>query len=188
MLHRAPATLPGEKAGLFLFRRGIENSKHIRGTSGDRPHIRRVPRLVKESLMHKLISVLLTCFVCAAGSVYAEAPTPPELYRAAVDSDGVQRVRIVGGDYYFKPNHIIVRVGIPVEFIISRETAVVPHSLVLEAPEAGIAIDEDLATEPKKVTFTPSAGGKYSFYCRNKLLFFKSHRERGMEGVIEVVE
>jgi plastocyanin len=147
-----------------------------------------IVRIHKNARNHKLIPVLVTCFVCAAGPVYAEAPTPPDLYRAAVDSDGVQRVRIVGGDYYFKPNHIIVRVGIPVEFIISRETAVVPHSLVLEAPEAGIAIDEDLATEPKKVTFTPSAGGKYSFYCRNKLLFFKSHRERGMEGVIEVVE
>jgi hypothetical protein len=46
----------------------------------------------------------------------------------------------------------------------------VPHTLVLKAPEAGIAIDEDLATEPKKVTFTPSVVGKYPFYCRSKLL------------------
>ncbi|MGH8728619.1 MAG: quinol oxidase [Burkholderiales bacterium] len=138
--------------------------------------------------MHKLIPVLLTCFVCAAGPVCVQASAPPELYRAAVDSDGVQRVHIVGGDYYFKPSHIIVKVGIPVEFIMSRETALVPHTLVLKAPEAGIAIDEDMTTEPKNVRFTPSAVGKYPFYCRNKLLFFKSHRERGMEGVIEVVE
>jgi plastocyanin len=47
---------------------------------------------------------------------------------------------------------------------------------------------EDLAAEPKAVTFTPTAVGKYPFYCRNKLLFFKSHREKGMEGVLEVVE
>ncbi len=140
--------------------------------------------------MHKLIPVLLiiTCFVCAAGPVYAQASAPQELYRAAVDSDGVQRVHIAGGDYYFKPNHIIVKVGIPVELIMLRETALVPHTLVLEAPEAGIAIDEDMATEPKKVRFTPNAVGKYSFHCRNKLLFFKSHREKGMEGVLEVVE
>ena len=138
--------------------------------------------------MYKLIPVLLTCFLCAAGPVYAQASAPPDLYRAAVDSDGMQRVHVVGGDYYFRPNHIIVKVGIPIELIMSRETALVPHTLVLKAPEAGIAIDEDLATELKKVTFTPSAVGKYPFYCRNRLLFFKSHQERGMEGVLEVVE
>jgi plastocyanin len=138
--------------------------------------------------MCKRIPVFLASFLCAAGAVYAQASAPPEPYRAAVDSDGVQRVHIVGGDYYFKPNHIIVKVGIPIELIMSRETALVPHSLVLNAPEAGIAVDEDLATEPKKVTFTPSAVGKYPFYCRNKLLFFKSHQERGIEGVLEVVE
>jgi plastocyanin len=146
-----------------------------------------MPRLVKESLC-TVIPVLLTCFVCATGPVYAQAPAAPEVYRAAVDSDGVQRVHIVGGDYYFSPNHIIVKVGVPAEFIMRRETALVPHSLVLKSPEAGIAIDEDLAAEPKAVTFTPTAVGKYPFYCRNKLLFFKSHREKGMEGVLEVVE
>ena len=51
----------------------------------------------------------------------------------------------------------------------------------------GIAIEEDLATEPKKIAFTATAVGKYPFYCIKKLLFFASHRERGMEGVLEVV-
>ena len=30
--------------------------------------------------------------------------------------------------------------------------------------------------------------GRYAFYCTNKLLFMPSHRQQGMEGVIEVVE
>ena len=55
------------------------------------------------------------------------------------------------------------------------------------APEAGIAVEEDLATEVKKIAFTATAVGKYPIYCSKKLLFFASHRERGMEGVLEVV-
>jgi hypothetical protein len=30
--------------------------------------------------------------------------------------------------------------------------------------------------------------GEYPFYCSKKLLFFKSHREKGMEGMLEVVQ
>ena len=59
--------------------------------------------------------------------------------------------------------------------------------LFINAPEAGIAVAEELATEPKKITFTATAVDKYPFYCGKKLLFFASHRERGMEGVLEVV-
>jgi len=33
-----------------------------------------------------------------------------------------------------------------------------------------------------------AAAGKYAFYCKNKLLFFKSHRENGQEGILEVVQ
>ena len=68
------------------------------------------------------------------------------------------------------------------------EPGIAPHSFVLEAPTAGISIDEDLAQEPKIFAFVPTAAGRYAYYCRNKLLFFKSHRERGMEGVLEVVD
>ncbi len=106
---------------------------------------------------------------------------------ATVDSDGVQRVRIVGGEYFFKPNRVVVKANVPVELSASRESGIVPHSLVIQAPEAGITVDVDLSTEVRKLTFTPTAPGTYPFYCKNKLLFFKSHRERGQEGVLEVI-
>ncbi|MCL4458112.1 MAG: hypothetical protein M1147_13095, partial [Nitrospirae bacterium] len=61
-------------------------------------------------------------------------------------------------------------------------------AVLINAPEAGIEVKEDLSKEPKVVKFTPKKTGKYPFYCDKKLLFFKSHRERGMEGVIEVIE
>ena len=126
--------------------------------------------------------------MCAAGLVRAEAPAPSDVYRATIDSDGVQRVQLVAGDYYFRPDYIVVKVAVPIELIVRRETFFVPHGLVLNAPEAGIAIDEELSTEPTTVSFTPKAVGKYPFYCDKQLLFFKSHRARGMEGVLQVVE
>jgi plastocyanin domain-containing protein len=118
----------------------------------------------------------------------ARAQTQDEPYHAKVDSDGVQRVTIAGGDYFFKPNRIIVKVNVPVELAVRKEPGFTPHNLVLKDPAAGFAIEQDLSTEAKKIAFTPKTAGKYPFYCSNRLLFFPSHRERGMEGVLEVVE
>jgi plastocyanin domain-containing protein len=106
---------------------------------------------------------------------------------ASIDADGVQRVRLVGGSYFFKPAHIVVKVNVPVELLASRESGITPHNLIIKAPEAGISVNEDLGTEPKKIAFKPTAVGKYPFYCGKKLPFMASHREKGMEGVLEVV-
>jgi len=127
---------------------------------------------------------LLVYWALLANAVFPQA----EPYRAVIDSDGVQRVRVVGGSYFFRPNHIIVKVKTPVELLASLEPGIAPHTLVLDAPEAGVAIDENLSTDSKAIVFTTTAVGKYAFYCSNKLLFFKSHRENGMEGILEVVE
>ena len=134
--------------------------------------------------------LFLTCCLCLSlvAPTAAFAQEQKEVYVAKVDPDGVQRVRIEGGGYFFKPNHIVVKVNVPVELLVSREAGIVPHNLVIKAPEAGIAVEVDLAAEPKKIAFTPTAVGKYPFYCSNKLLFFASHRDRGMEGILEVVQ
>lgn len=135
-------------------------------------------------VIHELL--LVSALVCAAGLVRAEAPS--DVYRATIDADGIQRVHVVAGSYYFKPDLIVVKVAVPVELIVRRESAIVPHNLVLNAPEAGIAIDRELSSEPMTVSFTPQAVGNYTFHCDKQLLFFKSHRARGMEGVLQVVE
>lgn len=64
----------------------------------------------------------------------------------------------------------------------------VPHNIVMTSPEAGMAFDLPLATEPKTITFTPTKTGTYPFYCTKRFLFFPDHRAKGMEGVIEVME
>jgi len=117
-------------------------------------------------------------------NLYAEQ----NIFRATIDKDGVQRVEVLGGDYFFKPDHIIVKVNVPVEMKVSKEGVIIPHNILIRAPEAGIDIKESLGKEPKVIKFTPTKTGKYTFYCDKRLLFFKSHKDKGMEGVLEVVE
>lgn len=124
--------------------------------------------------------VLLAAFAAAG---FAEEP-----YVAKVDEDGYQRVEIEGGDYYFKPSHIFVKANEPVKFVVRKKPGLLPHNIVMSAPEAGFAFEMDLSKEGTVITFIPTKPGRYPFYCDKKFLFFKSHREKGMEGVLEVVE
>ena len=118
---------------------------------------------------------------------HASTQQPKEKHTAKAEKDGVQRVKLVGGSYFFKPAHIVVKANVPVEFLASREPGMAPHNLVIKAPEAGITIEEELTTEPKKIVFTAKKPGKYEFYCAKKPPLLASHRERGMVGVLEVV-
>jgi plastocyanin domain-containing protein len=111
-----------------------------------------------------------------------------DVYEVAIADDGVQRVDILAGSYFFKPNHIVVKVNVPVELIVKKEAGVTPHNIAIKAPEAGINFRESLGEEPKVIKFTPTKAGKYPFYCDKKLLFFAGHREKGMEGILEVTE
>jgi len=135
--------------------------------------------------MKKLILIILLIFT--ATTIHADTPGK-KTYTATVDKDGVQRVSILGGGYFFDPYHIIVKVSLPVELSVRKESGMVPHNIIVKAEEAGINFEEDLGTEPKIIRFTPTKTGKYPIYCGKKLLFFESHREKGMEGILEVVQ
>lgn len=140
--------------------------------------------------MKNVVIVSLFCLGMAGHAVGRADTSPPGtmVYQATIDTDGVQRVRIEGGGYFFKPDRVIVKVNVPVELTVSVEKSLVPHTLVIQSPEAGISVDESLSSDAKNIRFTPTAVGMYPFYCGNKLLLFKSHREQGMEGVLQVVE
>jgi plastocyanin len=121
----------------------------------------------------------------ALSTACALAQEPPQA--AKPNADGVQRVRLIAGSYFFKPNHIVVKVNVPVELTASRESGITPHDLVIRAEEAGINVKEDLGSDPKKISFTATRPGKYPIYCSKKLPFMAGHREKGMEGILEVV-
>ncbi len=132
-----------------------------------------------------VLALLGTLFLSAA-----RAEETKELNTAATGSSAVQavqKVEILAGSYFFKPKVIQVKVNVPVEITIKRESGVAPHNIVLRAPEAGITVKEELGTEPKVIKFTPTKTGKYPFYCDHRFLFW-THRAKGMEGVLEVTE
>lgn len=133
--------------------------------------------------MKQLLTIAAMIALFWGTALAGEAP-----FVVPVDKDGIQRVEIVGGDYFFKPKHIVVKVNVPVELSVRKETIIVPHDIIINAPEANITINESLSRDPKTYFFVPSKVGKYPMYCSKKPPFLSSHREKGMEGVLEVVE
>ena len=129
-----------------------------------------------------LMAILLLLFLAN------NARTEEKKAVASTGTDGVQRVEVVGGSYFFDPNYVIVKVNVPVEMKIRKESGMVPHNFVIKAPEAGMDVTVDLGKEPQTIRFTPTKVGEYPFYCDKKLLFFESHREKGMKGILKVEE
>ena len=132
------------------------------------------------------VAVALTAG-CQTTPEHKPAAAPQEKQVVKADKDGVQRVQVVAGSYFFKPGHIVVKANAPVELVARKEPGMAPHNLVIKAPEAGLAVEEDLGNEPRKIAFTPTRPGKYEIYCSKKPPLGQSHRERGMVGVLEVV-
>lgn len=133
-------------------------------------------------MIKKYFLIIVTLFFIPVTAFSAD----DEAYVAETGPDGAQRVEVTAGSHFFRPKHIIVKAGVPVVLTIRNESKVVPHDFVMKSPEAGMDISETLSESRTTIRFTPTRAGKYAFYCDKKLLFFKSHRERGMEGVMEV--
>lgn len=133
--------------------------------------------------MRVLHSMILLFFLLAAP---APGQNIYDVAEAHLDADGVQRIELVADNYFFRPNYLVVQAGVPLELTIIRESRLVPHDFVLRAPEAGIEVNESIGRDGTTIRFTPRRPGKFTFYCGEKLLFLDSHREKGMEGIIEV--
>lgn len=98
-------------------------------------------------------------------------------------------IEISAGSYYFKPDKIQLRVGEPVTLKVRNEGSVVPHDLIVNAPEAGIDIHIAVSGgATASASFTPTKAGTYDMYCGKKMVLMKSHRDKGMAGTLEVVE
>jgi len=130
-----------------------------------------------------LLLNILICLLCSARPLFAAEVT------AEVSSDGVQRATITVDSYAYSPDHVIVKHGVPVELTLTSVTWLVPHNFVINDPESGLKINQEVPSG-KSVTirFTPNRTGRFKFFCDKKLLFFPSHEEKGMTGTLEVHE
>jgi len=112
--------------------------------------------------------------------------TPYPVVAIAADID-VQKFTIHLSDYRFHPDAIEVVAGKPVELTLVNDDRITPHNFTLTAPDAGLDLNANIsAGKTATLRFTPRTAGSYVFYCNKKLLFMKSHRERGMEGKLTV--
>ncbi len=132
------------------------------------------------------VLIVAVGLVCGHGAL-ADQEKLSEPVVAALGADGIQRASLTLDSYSYEPSHLIVEAGKLVELNLTSVTLLTPHNFVLKDAAAGLAVEQDVsAGKTVTIRFTPMKPGTYAFYCDKKLLFFASHREKGMEGKLEV--
>ena len=120
-------------------------------------------------------------------TAHAQIWTPGSPVKAEVVADGIQRMTIVLDTYSYMPNHVVVEAGKPVELLLTSVTTLTPHNFVIHDSGSGVSVDQDVgAGKSVTVRFTPNYPGKVSFFCDKRLWPMASHREKGMEGLLDV--
>jgi heme/copper-type cytochrome/quinol oxidase subunit 2 len=132
-------------------------------------------------LLGFLLGWSLLWLAAEASAVDASLPGSP--WRAPAGSDGVQRVSVILDSYSFRPYHVIVQAGKPVELTLTSVTMLTPHNFIIDALSVKAEVG---AGKTEVVTFTPTQPGTFPIYCDKRLWPLPSHREKGMEGIFEV--
>jgi len=89
--------------------------------------------------------------------------------------------------YSYTPHHLIVEAGKLVELTLTSVTTMTPHNFVIKDPAGNLSVEQDVsAGKTVTITFTPTQPGIFPIYCDKRLWPFPSHRDKGMEGILEV--
>jgi plastocyanin len=132
--------------------------------------------------MRLLATAALLVLACGCSSGLGR---PVREVTARPDADGVQRVRVVAHSFWFEPNRVVVKAGVPVELTVKNAAFGVPHNFSCFDKDAGLELSENLSMfrGQKRVRFTPTKAGEYEFFCH-----VDSHGKKGMKGTLVVVE
>jgi heme/copper-type cytochrome/quinol oxidase subunit 2 len=104
-----------------------------------------------------------------------------------VAEDGVQRATITLDSYSYTPNHLIVEAGKPVELTLISVTTIIPHNFIIKSSTGNLSVEQDVSAGKTVTTkFTPTQPGTFPIYCDKRLWPLPSHRDKGMEGTLEV--
>lgn len=127
------------------------------------------------------IGLLVALQVAVTQAAEVVQPAPPVV--VAVAADGVQRATITLDSYSYRPNHLIVEAGKPVELTLVSVTTITPHNFIIKE----FSVEQDVsAGKTVVVKFTPAQTGVFPIYCDKRLWPMPSHRDKGMEGTLEV--
>ena len=123
----------------------------------------------------------------AAMTLAADPPSMGPPFTVPVDSDGVQRTTVILDSYSYQPGHLIVEKGKPVELTLKSVTTLTPHNFIIKDPAGSLAVEQDVsAGKTALLKFTPTQSGTFPIYCDKRLWPLPSHRDKGMEGKLEV--
>ncbi len=108
---------------------------------------------------------------------------PAHEVTARTSPDGVQHVTLIAHTYWFEPNRVVVKAGVPVELKLRNGSWMVPHGFDCSDPGAGLdqAVHVGLIGRSKTIRFTPRTPGEYPFVCP-----VDHHAKHGMKGVLVV--
>lgn len=129
--------------------------------------------------------VVLSWGVRSHPAVQAAEPSVPVV--VPVSADGVQRATVTLDSYSYTPSHLIVEAGKPVELTLTSVTTIIPHNFIIKDPAGSLSVEQDVsAGKTVVVKFTPTQPGTFPIYCDKRLWPMPSHRDKGMEGKLEV--
>ena len=134
------------------------------------------------------LRVGLSLSLAWAAVAFAADPKPigPPL-TVPTDSDGVQRTTVILDSYSYEPAYLIVEKGKPVELTLKSVTVLTPHNFIIKDPAGGFSVEQDVgAGKTAVLKFTPTQAGTFPIYCDKRLWPLPSHRDKGMEGQLEV--
>ena len=138
-------------------------------------------------LLHMLatVGVLTSVSVTIVHAAEPSQSGPPMVIPVA--ADGVQRATLTLDSYSYSPNHLIVEAGKPVELTLTSVTTIIPHNFIIKDPAGNLSVEQDLsAGKTVTIIFTPPQPGLFPIYCDKRLWPLPSHRDKGMEGKLEV--
>jgi len=137
--------------------------------------------------LHMLPTVGLLISVVVTSAVATEPSQSGHPMVIPVAADGIQRAIVTLDSYSYSPNHMIVEAGKPVELTLTSVTTIIPHNFIIKDPAGSLSIEQDVsAGKTVTITFVPTRPGTFPIYCDKRLWPLPSHRDKGMEGTLEV--
>ena len=139
----------------------------------------------KSRCVHGMVGWFIAALVTVGQAADSPEPGPPIV--APISPDGVQRARVVLDSYSYSPNHLVVESGKPVELTLMSVTTITPHNFIIKDSASNLSVEQDVgAGKTVRAKFVPTQPGLFPFYCDKRLWPMPSHRDKGMEGILEV--